>query len=194
MLKAFPELVSLFALDSFNQTMLDESIDLINKVYPQKDKNKMAHSLLKLELLKYQMKGGRKRKVKWIDQIQNVSIKPNSDKIVVAKNKSNNWRKFIGKSVNEVSKSIGVRPEFVMRMLKQNGIKVTLLQKLTYSELILISDYLENRLSILDRLKKNKTQTRITRTKKSNLSSFKGVWGQMRKYGSPGKIIYIRSR
>jgi hypothetical protein len=79
-------------------------------------------------------------------------------------------------------------------MLKQNGIKVKLLQKLTYSELILISDYLENRLSILDRLKKNKTQTRITRTKKSNLSSFKGVWGQMRKYGSPGKIIYIRSR
>ena len=132
--------------------------------------------------------------MKWIDQIQNVSINPNSDKVITAKNKSNNWRKFIGKSINEVSKSIGVRPELLMRMLKQNGAKVTLNQKLTYSELVLISDYLENRLSILDRLKKNKTNISVIRTKKSNLSSFKGVWGQMRKYGSPGKIIYIRSR
>ena len=194
MINAFPELFSLFRLDSFDQTLLDESINLINKIYPQKDKNKMAHSLLKLELLKYQMKGGRKRKVKWIDQIQNVSIQPNSDKVISAKNKSNNWRKFIGKCTNEVSKSIGVRSEFLMRMLKQNGANVILNQKLTYSELVLISDYLENRLSILDRLKKNKTNIRINRTKKSNLSSFKGVWGKMSKYGSPGKIIYIRSK
>lgn len=154
----------------------------------------MAHSLLKLELLKYQMKGERKSKVKWMGQIKNVSIKPNSDKKVDDKNKSKKWRKFIGKSVNEVSKSIGVKSGFIMRLLKQKWIKVTLLQKLTYSELILISDYLENRVSILDRLKKNKKQTRITRTKKSNLSSFKCVWGQLSKYGSPGKIIYIRSR
>lgn len=62
MIKTFPELLSLFALESFDQSMLDESFDLINKVHPHKDKNKMAHSLLKLELLKYQMKGGRKGK------------------------------------------------------------------------------------------------------------------------------------
>jgi hypothetical protein len=41
---------------------------------------------------------------------------------------------------------------------------------------------------------KNKSQKRIRITRKNSISAFKGTWGQMRKYGSPGKIIYTGSR
>jgi hypothetical protein len=55
MIDAFPELKALFKLQSFDHSALEECISTIDKVYVQKDKNKMAHALLKLECMKLKM-------------------------------------------------------------------------------------------------------------------------------------------
>jgi hypothetical protein len=81
-----------------------------------------------------------------------------------------------------------------MRLLSQKGVHVTIKQSLTFDELLSISEYVENRINILERQKENKKYKRVSKTNKSPLSVFKGAWGAMRKYGSPGKIIYIRSK
>jgi long-subunit acyl-CoA synthetase (AMP-forming) len=97
------------------------------------------------------------------------------------------WKKII-------SKRLDVRSEFIMRLLSQKGVHVTIKQSLTFDELLPISEYVENRINILERQKENKKYKRVSKTNKSPLSVFKGAWGEMRKYGSPGKIIYIRSK
>ncbi len=214
MISAFPELQNLFQLESFDQNQLDECLKLIDKIYPEKDKNRMAHSMLKLELLKYQMSGGKQRwisKFKRYNPVKNSKNKDlnrkkfgylSSNKIPktqvekIRTSSSKNWRKLTGKSISELSLILDVRTEFIIRLIKRhvNGERIAHDHKLDQRKLEMISDYINNRLSILERLKKNKSHSRFVKTKKTNLSVFKGVWGQMRKYGSPGKIIYIRSR
>jgi hypothetical protein len=214
MISAFPELQKLFLLDSFDQDQLDHCVKLINEIYTEKDKNRMAHSMLKLELLKYQMSGGKQQwisKFKRYNPVKNSKNKDlnrkkfgylSSNKIPktqvekIRTSSSKNWRKLSGKSISELSLILDVRTEFIIRLIKRHvkGERIAHDHKLDQRQLEMISDYIDNRLSILERLKKNKSHSRFVKTKKTNLSVFKGVWGQMRKYGSPGKIIYIRSR
>lgn len=191
MIDAFPELKALFKLKSFDQKALDDCVDMINKEYPQKDKNKMAHALLKMELLKYSMHN--------VPNEESVKAKKNNfqkhsfDKI--ENNQSTeNWKKLIGKKLDVISKRLDVRPEFISRLLSQKGIQIAIKQSLTIHELLPISEYIENRIHILERQKENKKYNRVSKTNKSTLSVFKGAWGEMRKYGTPGKIIYIRSK
>ena len=191
MIEAFPELKALFKLKSFDQKALDECIEIINKIYPQKDKNKMAHALLKMELMKYSMQ-------KVPNEKSVIPKKNNFQKRLFDKfdNKqsSSNWKKFIGKKIDVISKKLAVRPEFIIRLLTQKGVNITIKQTLNFDELLAISEYIENRLHILERQKENKKYNKVSKIDKSTLSVFKGVWGEMRKYGSPGKIIYIRSK
>jgi hypothetical protein len=191
MIDAFPELKALFKLKSFDQKALDECIEIINKVYPQKDKNKMAHALLKMELMKYSMH----------KEPNEVSVKPKKNNFqkrlfdkIDNKLSSSNWKKFIGKKLDVISKKLDVRPEFIIRLLSQKGVNITIKQTLNFDELLAISEYIENRLHILERQKENKKYNRVSKIDKSTLSVFKGVWGEMKKYGTPGKIIYIRSK
>ena len=191
MIEAFPELKALFKLKSFDQKALDECIEIINKIYPQKDKNKMAHALLKMELMKYSMQ-------KVPNEKSVIPKKNNFQKRLFDKfdNKqsSSNWKKFIGKKLDVISKKLTVRPEFIIRLLSQKGVNITIKQTLNFDELLAISEYIENRLHILERQKENKKYNKVSKIDKSTISVFKGVWGEMRKYGSPGKIIYIRSK
>jgi ribosomal protein S10 len=191
MIDAFPELKALFKLKSFDQKALDECIEIINKIYPQKDKNKMAHALLKMELMKYSMhKVPNEESVK---PKKNNFQKRSFEKIENIQS-SSNWKKLIGKKLDVISKRLDVRPEFIIRLLSQKGIQITIKQSLTFDELSPISEYIENRIHILERQKENKKYNRVSKTNKSTLSVFKGAWGAMRKYGTPGKIIYIRSK
>lgn len=191
MIDAFPELKALFKLKSFDQKALDDCVDIINKVYPQKDKNKMAHALLKMELMKYSM-----HKVpheETVNPKKNNFKKRSFDKI--ENNQSTeNWKKLIGKKLDVISKRLDVRPEFISRLLSQKGIQITIKQSLTIDELLPISEYIENRIKILERQNENKKYNRVLKTNKSTISVFKGAWGAMRKFGSTGKIIYIRSK
>ena len=191
MIDAFPELKALFKLNSFDQNALDECIELINKVYPQKDKNKMAHALLKMELMKYSMQ--KVPNEKSVIPKKNNFPKRSFEKIEHNKN-SSKWKKLIGKKLDIISKRLDVRPEFIIRLLSQKGIQIAIKQSLTIDELLPISEYIENRTHILERQKENKKYNRVSKTNKSTLSVFKGAWGEMRKYGTPGKIIYIRSK
>lgn len=191
MIDAFPELKALFKLKSFDQKALDECIEIINKVYPQKDKNKMAHALLKMELMKYSMHKVPHEVSKKPDK--KTINKPSFDKNENVLN-STKWKTLIGKKIDIISKRLDVRSEFIMRLLSQKGVHVTIKQSLTFDELLPISEYVENRINILERQKENKKYKRVSKTNKSPLSVFKGAWGEMRKYGSPGKIIYIRSK
>jgi hypothetical protein len=191
MIDAFPELKALFKLKSFDQKALDECIEIINKVYPQKDKNKMAHALLKMELMKYSMH----------KKPNEESVKPKKNNFqkrlfhkIDNKLSSSNWKKFIGKKLDVISKKLDVRPEFIIRLLSQKGVNIRIKQTLNFDELLAISEYIENRLHILKRQKENKKYNRVSKIDKSTLSVFKGVWGEMKKYGTPGKIIYIRSK
>ena len=191
MIDAFPELKALFKLKSFDQKALDECIEIINKEYPQKDKNKMAHALLKMELMKYSMH-------KVPHEVSKKPDKKNFNKPSFDKNEnvlnSTKWKTLIGKKIDIISKRLDVRSEFIMRLLSQKGVHVTIKQSLTFDELLPISEYVENRINILERQKENKKYKRVSKTNKSTLSVFKGALGAMRKYGSPGKIIYIRSK
>lgn len=206
MIQAFPELQELFRLETFDHKRLEDCIELINSIYPEKDKNKMAHSLLRMELLKYQLSGGKK---KWIiksrkvythnailKSLNGVNKKADLRDFRFKKEPGNkkSWVFFVNKKVSEVAQKLDISLDFLLRYFKKNGIKLTPDHRLMYDELSEIQDYIVNRLDILERLKKNKSHKRIRLTRKNSISAFKGAWGQMRKYGSPGKIIYIRSR
>ncbi len=188
MIDAFPELKALFKLKSFDQKVLDVYIEIINKTYPQKDKNKMAHALLKMELMKYSMH----------KEPNEISLKTNFQKSSFDKNEKDKnpskWKILIGKKLDEISKKLDVRPEFIIRLLSQRGIQIIKMQTLNFDEIFPIREYIENRISILERQNENKKCNRVSKTNKSDFSDFNGAWGAMRKYGSPGKIIYIRSK
>lgn len=191
MIDAFPELKALFKLHSFDQTALDECMALINKVYLQKDKNKMAHALLKLELLKYSMHEVPKENI-----VTSKRNRVQKKSLIKDKNEKNtsNWKSLAGKSLSEVSSHLDVRPEFVLRILSQKGIQIGLKHVFQLFELESISDYIENRIQVLKRQKENKKYNRVLSSKKNTLSVYSGAWGEIKKYGSPGKIIYIRSK
>jgi len=218
MIQAFPELQALFRLESFDQERLEDCIQLINNIYPDKYKNRMAHSLLKMELLKYQISGGKK---KWLDKSRKINNKSLIRKSFNGKNKTAeligvntiqnnvhrkntsdkkelqsqvNWTYLVNKKVSEIAKNLDISLDFFLRYLKKKGLKLTPNQRLTFKELSEIENYVVNRLVILNRLKKNKSRFGKSSTRRSSVSAFKGVWGQMRKFGAPGKIIYIRSR
>lgn len=151
MIDAFPELKALFRLKSFDQKALDDCVDIINKVYPQKDKNKMALALLKMELMKYSM-----HKVpheETVNPKKNKFKKRSFDK--VENNQSTeNWKKLIGKKLDVISKRLDVRPEFISRLLSQKGIQITIKQSLTIDELLPISEYIENSIHIFRKTKR----------------------------------------
>ena len=206
MIQSFPELQELFRLESFDHRRLEDCIKLIDSIYPEKDKNKMAHSLLRMELLKYQMSGGKKnwltksRKVypdnTILKSLNGINKKADLKDFRLKKEPENkkSWIFLENKNVSEVAQKLDISLDFLLRYFKKNGIKISPDHRLTFNELYEIQDYIVDRLDILERLKKNKSHRRIRLTRKSSISAFKGVWGQMRKYGSPGKIIYIRSR
>ena len=191
MIDSFPELKALFKLHSFDQTALDECIALINKVYFQKDKNKMAHALLKLELLKYSM-----HEVPEENVLNSKKNRVQKKSLIKYKNENNtsNWKSLAGKSLSEVSSRLDVRPEFILRLLSQKGIQISIKQVLQLIELESISDYIENRIQVLKRQRENKKYNKVLNSKKNTLSVYTGAWGEIKKYGSPGKIIYIRSK
>lgn len=191
MIDAFPELKALFKLQSFDHSALEECISTIDKVYVQKDKNKMAHALLKLELLKYSM-----HEVKNEEVSKTKKNRVQKKSLIKYKNEKNTayWKNFIGKSLSEIAKQLDVRPEFIMRLLSQKGIQISLKQIFQLNELENISDYIENRIQVLKRQRENKKFSRVLSSKKNTLSVYKGAWGEMKKYGAPGKIIYIRSK
>lgn len=191
MIDAFPELKALFKLNSFDQTTLDECVTLINKVYLQKDKNKMAHALLKLELMKYSM-----HEVTEENILNSKKNRVQKKSLIKYKNEKNtsNWKSLVGQSLSEISSRLDVRPEFILRLVSQKGIQIGLKHVFHLVELESISDYIENRIQVLKRQKENKKYNRVLSSKKNTLSVYTGAWGEMKKYGSPGKIIYIRSK
>lgn len=191
MIDAFPELKALFKLHSFDQNTLDECMTVINKVYLQKDKNKMAHALLKLELMKYSM-----HEVPEENVLNSKKNRVQKKSLIKYKNENNtsNWKSLAGKSLSEVSSRLDVRPEFILRLLSQKGIQISIKQVLQLIELESISDYIENRIQVLKRQRENKKYNRVLNSKKNTLSVYTGAWGKIKKYGSPGKIIYIRSK
>jgi hypothetical protein len=100
-------------------------------------------------------------------------------------------KKLIGKKLDVISKKLDVRPEFIIRLLSQKGVIITIKQTLNFDELLAISEYIENRLHILERQKENKKYNRVSKIDKSTLSVFKGVWGEMKKYGISARELLV---
>jgi hypothetical protein len=186
LVKSFPEIDSFFKNNQFTNLELEELHDLVRR-YSDAEMRKAAMSLIKLELLKF-----------------NINAEEIAGKVLIADKKihnldsrSSNESKDsnIGKSVCALANDLNWSVQKIKSLLMQKGISKTDDEYLTAAELILVKDMIEARTIALCRINKKDSFDKkyINTKKKLNNSNNKvpGVYGQIAKYGL-GKIIYTR--
>jgi len=223
LINSFPEINGFFKMNRFSKSDLETFINEIEKKYIEKNIRKAALSLIKLELVKYEIQNLNKenQSITVIDNNRKTRKKRDriklrksiySKKKIVEKKPGKNENKYtkISKKIVEIPNEIPLgiielseyienSPSFILRILANKSIIKTFDSKLSFDELNMIKPYIISRLNALKR-----EQERIKRinssTNKTTRSVLKygkqkhiGVYDKIGLYGL-GKIIYIRSK
>ena len=209
MIKHFPEIEQFFKNSSFTQEELQFFVQEIDKKYVNKDLQLKAHTLIKLELFKFQIKETNDVDKNEI-QLNENSIRKDKKKSIETKPKKKikadpfeNRNNFVSKtlsdmrtmSISQISEILDVSPKFIERIIRRTGEDVPDLQDQTKEVINYFKDYAQNRLKLLSRRdKKYKIQkhTKAESQKDANRGS-NSVYAKLQLHG-PGKIIYIKSK
>jgi hypothetical protein len=203
MIKHFPEIQEFFKSSSFLKDELDEFVKQINIKYSDKETNNKAHTLIKLELFKFELQ------VKEGTSNKNITQqKPNSKKkqkknktpLKVTNESQNYWvnqqiNSFANMPIEDISKILEVRCDLLIRLFKRRGYEVgkkSIISEKAHLELL---EYAKNRLSQIYRQKKKEfiNEHKTIKSKKKNEKFDNSVYSKLQTYG-PGKLIYIKSK
>lgn len=198
MISFFPEIVSFFKNPSFSQNELEELINLTNSKYVEKDINQKAHSLIKLELLKYKLQGENK------DSNESKKIVSESSKKTRIKTNPfearNIWvnetlTNIQSMTIQEIADVLNVRVQLIIAIMGRRGHTLNKTEVVSSEIFDSLRDYIKNRLEIIYR-RQNKEQVdqiRVVKVRKRSSLSDKGVYSKLQLHGL-GKLIYIRSK
>lgn len=212
LLKSFPEIDSFFKNSQFSQTKLIKLVEEINIKYKDRKELEAALSLIKLELLKFEIQTINSSKEKQPVNIKENNINRSKNRIEKPK-KEKHLKKKLSKDLGELPKDfprkisdisliLDFPLDYLIRILRQNSIIIEAHNPLNEDELLKIKPFL---LSRINALRRHERKGKYTIAKSGRFFDVQanycrdenhktiGVYNEISKYGI-GKVIYIKSK
>ncbi|UAB74341.1 hypothetical protein [Mesoflavibacter sp. SCSIO 43206] len=173
LLDNFPEVSNFFSKKSFNDEELKSFIDYIEYKYPERHLKKSALSLIKLQVMKYEL-----------------DLEKNT------KSKSNYLFDYEKLNIGIISKKLQVSTNLIIEMLKQKGFTKNESDCLDLKQYLILEDFFKSRKKAINRRIKQEQRLFKRKLKIVKKSSYKGipVYQDISKNGGVGKLIYIKKK
>jgi hypothetical protein len=191
LLKTFPEIDIFFSNKHFTDADLADFLQIIDEKYTDKELRKSALSLIKLELLKYDIK----KDVKNLEVSKKVKTQQNNIVSVDSSKNLNKVNKLKDLKIDLIAENLNWSFLYLQRILAQKNIIKVMGDNLNKEEFALIKEMLDSRLSAIKRIKRKEEQEDELQSKTKSFSKplvySNDVYGKIARYGL-GKVIYIR--
>jgi hypothetical protein len=185
LLKNFPEIHEFFVQSRFYDYQLAGLYELIDSRYTDSEINKAAKTLIKLELIKYQMQDAQVVKKQSSNKISN---RGNSEL------KPNEVIRFL--EIHEICNYIDWPVSRMKTILNRNKITKNMNDRFSNDELKIVMPYFLKAYDLKirrNKLEKNLTAPIFRKTKEKNNTS-SGVYGYLENFKGSMKLIYIRQK
>ena len=191
LLTNFPEIDTFFKKQQFDNFELNQFILEIEQKYSDKHLRKSALSLIKLEILKYNLKESIIEK----DKIKSSSIKENKNNIHDHNIILNQLK---SKSIESISKCLEWKSSFILTILKQKNIEKLNTEFLKENEFNAVKKMFFSRLKALEKQKRefeNLFKSKLKAKKiQTSINKRNDVYTKISQNRGVGKIIYIRNK
>ena len=173
LLNNFPEVSNFFSKKSFNDEELKSFIDFIEDKYLDKHLKKTALSLIKLEVLKYELE-----------------LEKNTN------SKSHYLFDYETENIEIVSQKFQVSSNLIIEMLKQKGFTKNESDFLDLNQYLVLEDFFKSRKKAINRKIKQERRLFKRKIKTVEKSLYKGipVYQKILQNGGVGKLIYIKKK
>jgi hypothetical protein len=191
LLKTFPEIDIFFSSKRFTDSDLNSFLKSIDEKYTDKGLRKSALTLIKLEMLKYDIN----KDELVLAEFEKSKIQKNK---IVSEKSTNNFNKvdkLANLKIEFIAENLNWSFQYLQRLLAQKNIVKVMGDNLNKEEFALIKEMLNSRLIAIKRNKRKQEQEKEALNNSKSISKplvyTDDVYGKIAWFGL-GKVIYIR--
>ncbi len=175
----FPEIKLFFETDKIDSNDLSKFIEFIVTKYENRALQKSALSLIKLEILKFEIE---------LDE------NPNDSNLIQIKTTTHS--DYLKHDIETISNKFEVSSSLLIELFRQRGVSKTKLDYITKKEYLLLEDFFKSKVAALKRSSKQEQRISQPLRKKVIKSIYRGipVYNKISQNNGIGKLIYIRKR